>query len=338
MSYIVNAASKRTNASAASTPNERVTHQKSTAASVNTVIQKATKPSTVIQKPLLENSISKAINIVSEESAISISELTDDTRFDDIGVDSLLGLMVSSRIRDELDLDIDSTILLNLRTIGNFKALIQNLIGASEQLITATETLETDIATSIIGSKDVGSIWFSVLEIIAEESGIKITDLTADTSFSDIGVDSLLSLVVVSRMRDELDLDVPDQSLFLDFPTIESLKSRIVGGIQSPSNGSEPSLSGPSTESSSVYTPTLAIETPIEEAVLCLKKDSVLSITEILPPLKPAWSIILQGSPRSATERLFLFPDGCGAATSYLKLPNLSPSTAVIAFNSPFMK
>ena len=57
-----------------------------------------------------------------------------------------------------------------------------------------------------------------------------------------------------------------------------------------------------------------------------------------LDPVKPACSIVLQGSPKKAKERLFLFPDGCGAATSYVKIQKIAESTSLIGFNSPIMK
>ncbi|KAH7094400.1 hypothetical protein FB567DRAFT_510112 [Paraphoma chrysanthemicola] len=346
MSYIVNAASQRANGP---TKSKSAATQKITTTAVAATapaVVKTTKRQTVVaQQPVEDRRIATAIEIISQESGIALSELTEDTRFDDIGVDSLLGLMVSSRIRDELGIDVESTAFLEVRTVGSFKTFLGGLIGPTVQQTTVVETVEQAVVPSesppLMLSEHIEQspgIWSSVLAILAEESGIDVADLTNDTNFSDIGVDSLLSLVVVSRLRDELDLEIPDQSLFLEFPTVESLKARITGGLQSPTGSSEGSDSDVPTEDSSVFTPALVSDTPPEELVVLDKKDSLISITEILPPVKPAWSIILQGSPRNATEKLFLFPDGAGAATSYLKLPTLSPSTAVIAFNSPFMK
>nr|QGS83604.1 polyketide synthase [Shiraia bambusicola] len=344
MSYIVNAASKRANGPGVSKPAEVAAKPPASVPAVNTVVKTVTKKSTVAQPQSDGRSITTAVSIISQESGIALSELTDDTRFEDIGVDSLLGLMVSSRIRDELGIDFDSSAFLEIRTVGSFKTFLQGLAGSNE-ITTTTETVQEETASTLLepaffsnDTKVTSTIWSKILEMIAEESGIKVEELTGDTNFSDIGVDSLLSLVVVSRMRDELELEVSEQSLFLDFPTVESLKARITGARQSPPTESETSDSDLSTEVSSVFTYEGVIETPMEELFTPDKKESVISMTEIIPPVKPAWSIILQGSPRNAREKLFLFPDGCGAATSYLKLPALSPTTAVIAFNSPFMK
>lgn len=69
------------------------------------------------------------------------------------------------------------------------------------------------------------------LEIISEESGVMIEDLTDDTNFADAGVDSLLSLVIVSRYRDELGLGIQHESLFLECPTVADLKLLLLGNV-----------------------------------------------------------------------------------------------------------
>jgi hypothetical protein len=56
------------------------------------------------------------------------------------------------------------------------------------------------------------------------------------------------------------------------------------------------------------------------------------------PPLLPATSVLLQGSPRTATKTLWLFPDGSGLASSYLSLPDIDKNTAVFGLNSPYIK
>lgn len=334
----MNAASKRANDPARVASNESITPRR-LPKPVQIVTTKTTKESIVKTVPLENSAVISAVRIISDESGVALDELTDDTRFDDIGLDSLLGLMVNSRIRDELGLDMDSNVFLEVRTVGSFKTFLRGLIGGSEQVVTVMENIKEKVPPVVgiatLPIDDVGansSTWTSVLAILAEESGIDINELTPDTNFSDIGVDSLLSLVVVSRMRDELDLDIPDQSLFMDCPTLESLNVRIVGVPPPSPPASVISESDASSYAPSIFTPVLVAETP-------LSADVEPFPTKVeLPPVKPAWSIVLQGSPRNATQRLFLFPDGCGAATSYLQLPTISKTTAVIAFNSPFMK
>jgi len=107
--------------------------------------------------------------------------------------------------------------------------------------------------------------------------------------------------------------------------------------VESPSHESAASMSPPETPFSGFSDESAG--TPDTEFSSGDYEDNLIKPSnDSIQPLEPAWSLVLQGSPRLATEKLFLFPDGCGAATSYLRLPRISPTTAVIAFNSPFMK
>jgi monodictyphenone polyketide synthase len=62
------------------------------------------------------------------------------------------------------------------------------------------------------------------LLIIASESGQDLADLTDDASFADLGVDSLMSLVIAEKLRTDLGV-VVGGSLFLEYPTIRDLRS-----------------------------------------------------------------------------------------------------------------
>ncbi|KAL9479466.1 hypothetical protein ACSS6W_004252 [Trichoderma asperelloides] len=62
------------------------------------------------------------------------------------------------------------------------------------------------------------------LKIISNESAIDIIDLTDDASFADLGVDSLMSLVIAEKFREQLGV-VVGGSLFLEYPTIGHLRS-----------------------------------------------------------------------------------------------------------------
>ncbi|KAF2230550.1 ketoacyl-synt-domain-containing protein [Viridothelium virens] len=344
MQYIVNAANKRISAPTSSKPSTATSGQDC----AQTVIKKTTThKSTIAQRSVETPAVTIALQIISQESGIAMNELTDESRFDDIGVDSLLSLMVSSRIRDELGIDLESSIFLEFNTIGGFKTYLKGLNGQAEESTTITETMEEEIVPIRSDTLDIDTLgmeanWKSALTIIAEESQIDVADLTNDVSFADIGVDSLLSLVICSRMRDELDLEISDRSLFLEFPNVGGLKNYITGESQASetgkeTSGSEPSMTPPSGGSSPSSIKDFA-NTPDTEILDTFTDNSVLHSHQVLPPVKPAWSITLQGSSKRATKRLFLFPDGCGAATSYVKLPRIASSTAIIGFNSPFMR
>lgn len=59
--------------------------------------------------------------------------------------------------------------------------------------------------------------------IIATETGIQVNELTDGTEFVSIGVDSLLSLAITGRFREELEFEIPS-SLFVDYPSVGAMK------------------------------------------------------------------------------------------------------------------
>jgi naphtho-gamma-pyrone polyketide synthase len=62
-----------------------------------------------------------ALKIISEESGLPVEELTPDAPFEDLGVDSLLGLLCASRFREELGLHLESSIFLECPTLGDLE-------------------------------------------------------------------------------------------------------------------------------------------------------------------------------------------------------------------------
>lgn len=73
---------------------------------------------------------------------------------------------------------------------------------------------------------DLDSALSQVVEIVAEESGIDKADLGDDTEFALIGIDSLLSLLITSRLKEDLNFDIGSgRSVFDEFSTLGQLKA-----------------------------------------------------------------------------------------------------------------
>jgi acyl carrier protein len=94
------------------------------------------------------------------------------------------------------------------------------------------------LASSVVGEPKVGdikagdaleasnpdSITSKALDIIAKESALDPADLTDDAHFANLGVDSLMSLVIAENFREQLGVTVSG-SLFLEYPTIGDLRA-----------------------------------------------------------------------------------------------------------------
>ncbi|KAL8805425.1 MAG: hypothetical protein Q9182_001991 [Xanthomendoza sp. 2 TL-2023] len=61
------------------------------------------------------------------------------------------------------------------------------------------------------------------LDVIASELGVPARELADSIEFAKLGVDSLMSLSIVSRMRIDLEIEV-QSSLFTDYPTVRGMK------------------------------------------------------------------------------------------------------------------
>ena len=170
------------------------------------------------------------------------------------------------------------------------------------------------------------------LSIIAEESGISIPEMKDEDFLGDLGIDSLLVLVIASRFREELNLDLAS-SFLMDVNTIGAIKS-FFNNIDSPSSSVDSGLDTDATSSDS-ETPRSSDASSVSE-----DSDSAQDLKGETPSAKKtpvSTSILLQGTMGPNNKTMFLFPDGSGSATSYMHLPRVHENVAVVAMNCPYM-
>jgi acyl carrier protein/nucleoside-diphosphate-sugar epimerase len=204
----------------------------------------------------------KALEIIAEESGLSLADLTESTVFADVGIDSLLNLTISARFKEEIDVDMDfSALLQEYPTVVSLKDLLAEPETDTNGILSAASSkAETYPSSKRVANGHItngnatnghatnghaappGEVAVAekpdfqrALKIISEESGVATEELTADTNFTDAGIDSLLSLIIVSRFRNELDLEIQHESLLMDYPSVADLKGYLLPGDPSPS-------------------------------------------------------------------------------------------------------
>ncbi|KAH6629936.1 putative polyketide synthase, partial [Chaetomium sp. MPI-SDFR-AT-0129] len=74
---------------------------------------------------------------------------------------------------------------------------------------------------------DSDSTAVKALLLVADEAGLELADLKDEASFPNLGIDSLMSLVIAERFREELGITVGG-SVFLEYPTVGDLRSWLV--------------------------------------------------------------------------------------------------------------
>ncbi|QSZ29342.1 hypothetical protein DSL72_003856 [Monilinia vaccinii-corymbosi] len=91
---------------------------------------------------------------------------------------------------------------------------------ASSPVLVATES----VATTALAGEDSNSTAAKAMVLVAAEAGIDVSELQDDVNFANLGVDSLMSLVIAEKFRDELGVTV-NGSLFLEYPTVGDLRA-----------------------------------------------------------------------------------------------------------------
>lgn len=78
----------------------------------------------VPQSTAESNSVIRAFEIIAEELAIDVRMLTDEANIADFGLDSLMSLVLSQRLREELKTEIRDAFFLEVSTFGELKTLL----------------------------------------------------------------------------------------------------------------------------------------------------------------------------------------------------------------------
>lgn len=278
----------------------------------------------------------RALNILATEIGVPESELSDDLVFADYGVDSLLSLTIAGKFREELEIDIDSSVFMDHPTIKDFKRLLAQMspsdsgesseesrfsVGGSSSTEPSTPGEPEDFRAP--GEKAIqteeNDILKTIRSILSEEIGVSPEEITGDTNLGEMGMDSLLSLTVLGKLRETLDLDLPGD-FFMENQTLNDIETALDLKPKMPEVCPGP----PEPIQAAATTTTVKTETVAE--------------TKSKPVHPPATSILLQGNPKTATKTLFLFPDGSGSATSYATIPAISSDVCVYGLNCPYMK
>jgi naphtho-gamma-pyrone polyketide synthase len=277
--------------------------------------------------------VERALGILASEVGLSEVDMTDDLVFADYGVDSLLSLTVTGRYREELNLDLESSVFIDQPTVRDFKRLVAQLSPSETSDGSSSDpesefSFNRDVSSGVSSPGSLGTLsppnekvihvhedntMKEIRAILADEIGVSAEDIKGDENLGEMGMDSLLSLTVLGRIRESLDMDLPGE-FFIDNQTLDQIETTL---------DLKPKAMPPPPQ------PILLSDTaPIKK----------LSTQLVASEHPPATSILLQGNPRTATKTLFLFPDGSGSATSYATIPGISPDVCVYGLNCPYMK
>ncbi|KOC18793.1 putative polyketide synthase [Aspergillus flavus AF70] len=208
------------------------------------------------QTPHVEDAWQQVLEMIARELGVDPGQLTEDVNFTDMGVDSLMSLTIIGNFREFLSLDVpwslfeDCPSVQSLRIYLNMSSLSESDSIETSSYPTPDESTTTTI-TSPSGSDrnvgrnsgidGVGTTVGLVLSILAEEIGVNVRDLSNADGLSELGLDSLLSITALGRVRDETDLDLPSD-FFLEHSSVAAITAALHAIFGSTEQGPEQSL------------------------------------------------------------------------------------------------
>lgn len=278
------------------------------------------------------------MRIILDEAQIDEDDIDLDAPFTDLGIDSLLSLTIISRLQDECGIEIPSSAFVDYPTIKAFISFTAGEVSpwssssAQSQISPTPSTADGDVedcstdATSVDGDDDLYSdkvdIMAIIRSVISEETGTPVEDITSNLPLAELGLDSLLSLTIMGTLAEKIDTELPS-SIFADSETLSDIETALRhAGIITGPNMSE--VRSPEQEE-------ITGEISTSSTVCLIDYDELSTAPH-------ATSVLLQGSPKTARTKLFLFPDGAGSATTYNTLGNVSPDVVVYGLNCPWLK
>ncbi|KAI1372948.1 polyketide synthase [Hypoxylon crocopeplum] len=299
-----------------------------------------------VNKRLVQTSVvAQVMDIVSKETGVSHDELADNIAFSDLGVDSLMGLTISGRLREELELNIDSHAFNDHATVGAFKKFLAQFESATTTVASESSgstggsdsdaDIESDSEVTTPGESDKGSVKGDadagsnneiqqlIRETICAEMGVEVEEIIAAPDLAALGMDSLMSLSILGILREKTGLNIPSDLLGHN-PSLKDIERTL--GVEDKPKRATPAPKPAAPKASKAKAKT--------ETVTVTKSHSAVDAY----PHRKATSVLLQGNHRTATKQLFMIPDGSGSATSYTEISELGPDVAVWGMFSPFMR
>ena len=184
-------------------------------------------------------------------------------------------------------------------------------IGSLSFSSIGTPITEPDSIATPISTLDANAIFHPTVSqaidilrsTISEETCISIEELLHCSDLRSLGMDSLMTLTILAKIREKTGLSI-NPTLLDDNKSLAEVERALVATLPA----------------------------PVKPRI-----DTLSSCTSTIAPLS-APSFLLQGNPRTATRNLFLLPDGSGSATSYSHLSSIdNVGLCVWGLNCPFM-
>ncbi|KAK7942475.1 polyketide synthase [Apiospora aurea] len=269
--------------------------------------------------------------ILAKSLDVPMDEIAKQATLEDLGADSLVSPEILASISSKFGIDITSDEFASATNVALLCALVSSTIGGSGK--DSEEGQEPEMVPPAVHIETATVCQDAVSKSLGDSLDVPVEEIQMDSKLEDLGVDSLISGEIISRLNEALNVDITSSEL-ASATDVASLCQLITESLDSGSSVTPQSQSTVSTTSTRPGTPPPGVETPLTE-------NEKPSATKRTSPAKATSMLLHRGSASAAkTRSLFLVPDGFGSGAVFGPLaPLLARVTdvSVYALNSPYL-
>ncbi|SNX88096.1 related to Polyketide synthase [Melanopsichium pennsylvanicum] len=287
----------------------------------------------------------KVMEVLAAELGIAIDEMRPGVKFADLGLDSLMSLVCISTLETlYLGFEIPQSLFMECDSPEELLAWIRDQVNDSagdddndvelefvptSHIAMDGETIPTDGLSdgtlsqrteptraihdehSSTSCSAVDYVMVTIASTIERELGVENGSIDANANLADLGMDSLMSLLVLSSLSGTLPVELP-ASLFMDCNSLGGIRALLATQLDDTAADAEKA----------------AVNQKVTESA-----QNISPAFTIPPAKKP--TLIRPGTNSSCKTPLFLLPDGSGMSTVYAGLHAIDCD--IYSINSPFL-
>ncbi|KAK8075387.1 hypothetical protein PG997_010050 [Apiospora hydei] len=192
-------------------------------------------------QPDVPNHADTLLSIVAKRTGVSLDELEPTTDFTDIGVDSQMSIAITSDLQKQTGVQLPAAFFLTYTTVAEARKQLGATEPAKAKPTPSKAAAESPVTKqSSSGPRDVrrGTSSSSterrseiLLQIVASALGMAPGDFADVGDFEAAGVDSMLSIKVMSQYKQKTGQELP-ASFFLNHPTVADVEAELDGDVR----------------------------------------------------------------------------------------------------------
>ena len=296
--------------------------------------------------------VSGVLNVIAKETGVGVDELEDSKALRDLGVDSMMIISLVGEIKKETGLELAATFLNSCETIGDVRTNLAELTGSKPKAAkpaskpksskpksesksskkSSSKKAEPAPAAPAKAKSTSTSVSQAVMQIIAEETGTPASDLTDEQALDSIGVDSIMVITIVDRVKKMIDVEVP-ATIFRQHATIGAIREAIEDTMGTDTVSVEEADGDITRKKAGQNLNQVTSPTHLSHAnMMAAPRSPAISL------VPTARAILIQGKPGTSSTPVFCLPDGSGSAASYIYIPQFSSQSLVYALESPYSR